>query len=79
MPLFPILVALAIGQMMEIVKALKLGQNKNYTVKEQPKLNHLFQTAKTGALIEYGPIAETIAPIAFANHGRLNHSPNAVM
>ena len=29
-----------------------------------PGLNHLFQTAKTGAPSEYGSIEETIAPAA---------------
>ena len=29
-----------------------------------PGLNHLFQTAKTGAVSEYGKIEETISPLA---------------
>ena len=33
-------------------------------VKEMPALNHLFQTAKTGAGEEYVLIAETFAPAA---------------
>ena len=33
-------------------------------VDELPGLNHLFQTAKTGAPGEYGEIEETIAPVA---------------
>lgn len=33
-------------------------------IKELPKLNHLFQTAKTGAGTEYFTIEETIAPVA---------------
>ena len=44
--------------------ALKEGGNKNYTVKELPGLNHLFQKAKTGALTEYSMIEETISPDA---------------
>lgn len=45
-----------------IEKALKEGGNKDVTIKELPQLNHLFQTAKTGAVSEYGTIEETIAP-----------------
>jgi pimeloyl-ACP methyl ester carboxylesterase len=41
-----------------------LAGNKDATVLELPKLNHLFQTAQTGAVIEYANIEETIAPIA---------------
>ena len=37
-----------------IEKALKDGGNKDATVKEMPKLNHLFQTCETGAPSEYG-------------------------
>jgi fermentation-respiration switch protein FrsA (DUF1100 family) len=47
-----------------IEKALKEGGNKDFTVKELPKLNHLFQTCETGALSEYGKIDETFAPSA---------------
>lgn len=36
----------------------------NGTVTELPGLNHLFQTAKTGAAGEYADIEETVAPIA---------------
>lgn len=45
-----------------IEEALKAGGNQNYTVKELPSLNHLFQTADTGAEFEYVEIAETISP-----------------
>lgn len=48
----------------EIEKALKVGQNQDYTVMELPGLNHLFQTAKTGAVAEYGEISETFSPEA---------------
>jgi pimeloyl-ACP methyl ester carboxylesterase len=41
---------------------LKAGGNKDVTLKSFPKLNHLFQTSKTGALSEYGQIEETISP-----------------
>ena len=33
-------------------------------MQELPNLNHLFQTAQTGALSEYSQIEETIAPEA---------------
>jgi fermentation-respiration switch protein FrsA (DUF1100 family) len=45
-----------------IEKALREGGNKDFTVKELPGLNHLFQTCKTGGIAEYGTIEETIAP-----------------
>ena len=47
-----------------IEEALKAGGNKDYTVKELPDLNHLFQTAETGAVSEYAKIEETISPSA---------------
>jgi pimeloyl-ACP methyl ester carboxylesterase len=43
-----------------IEAALKAGGNKDYTIKALPKLNHLFQTATTGAPSEYGRIDETV-------------------
>ncbi len=46
----------------EIGKALKAGGNSDVTLKELPGLNHLFQTAETGAVSEYGKIEETISP-----------------
>ena len=46
----------------EIAKALKEGGNKDVTTKEMADLNHLFQTCKTGSIVEYGLIDETIAP-----------------
>lgn len=36
-----------------------LQSNERVTVKEFPGLNHLFQTCKTGAVMEYGSIEET--------------------
>jgi uncharacterized protein len=48
----------------EIEKALKASGNKDYTVKELPHLNHLFQTCHTGNIDEYGHIEETFAPSA---------------
>jgi len=47
-----------------IEEALVAGGNKNFTVKELPGLNHLFQTAQTGVPSEYIKIEETISPIA---------------
>ncbi len=47
-----------------IAEALKGGGNKDYTVKELPKLNHLFQTSETGSPAEYGRLEETISPAA---------------
>jgi hypothetical protein len=47
-----------------IQKALADGGNRDVTIVELPKLNHLFQTATTGAPSEYGTIEETMAPIA---------------
>jgi len=47
-----------------IEKALKAAGNKDYTIKELAGMNHLFQTAETGALSEYGTIEETFSPVA---------------
>ncbi|MBA7514390.1 hypothetical protein ES705_06418 [subsurface metagenome] len=47
-----------------IEEALVAGGNKNFTVKELPGLNHLFQTAQTGVASEYVKIEETISPVA---------------
>ncbi len=41
-----------------------LAANTRAVVKELPGLNHLFQTAKTGSIEEYGQIEETFAPAA---------------
>ena len=46
-----------------IRKALEDGGNKNFEVDELPGLNHLFQTAKTGAPSEYAEIDETMSPV----------------
>ena len=43
-----------------------LANNPRATVKELPKLNHLFQTATTGSAAEYAVIEETLAPSALA-------------
>ncbi|MDQ6665132.1 MAG: alpha/beta fold hydrolase [Acidobacteriota bacterium] len=47
-----------------IVQALEDGGNGDYEIVTFPNLNHLFQTAKTGAVSEYSTISETIAPAA---------------
>ncbi|WP_255336358.1 S9 family peptidase [Methanosarcina sp. KYL-1] len=47
-----------------IEEALEAGGNEDYTVKELPGLNHLFQTAQTGSPSEYATIEETISPDA---------------
>jgi pimeloyl-ACP methyl ester carboxylesterase len=52
-----------------VAKALKEGGNKDYTVKEFPGLNHLFQTCKTGGIDEYGSIEETMAPVVLETMG----------
>jgi fermentation-respiration switch protein FrsA (DUF1100 family) len=41
-----------------------LHDNPRATVKQLPGLNHLFQTAQTGAIGEYAEIEETFAPAA---------------
>jgi dienelactone hydrolase len=46
-----------------IRKALNEGGNKHFEVEELPGLNHLFQTAKTGAPAEYAQIEETMSPV----------------
>ncbi len=45
-----------------IEEALKAGGNRNYTVKELPNLNHLFQTVEPGGETDYGKIEETMSP-----------------
>jgi pimeloyl-ACP methyl ester carboxylesterase len=47
-----------------IRKALAESGNQHVEVDELPGLNHLFQTAKTGAPAEYSQIEETMSPVA---------------
>jgi hypothetical protein len=47
-----------------IRKALEEGGNKHFEIDELPGLNHLFQTARTGAPTEYALSEETISPVA---------------
>jgi len=49
-----------------IEKALKDGGNRNFVTRELPGLNHLFQTAETGAITEYLKIDETFSPKAMS-------------
>jgi pimeloyl-ACP methyl ester carboxylesterase len=50
-------------QNLPAIRAATKG-NPDVTLTELPGLNHLFQTAKTGAVGEYADIEETVAPIA---------------
>lgn len=52
-----------------IEDALKAGGNPDFTVKELPGLNHLFQTAETGSPMEYSKIEETMSPDALDTIG----------
>jgi pimeloyl-ACP methyl ester carboxylesterase len=47
-----------------IEAALKEAGNRDYRIVEMPGLNHLFQTAGTGAPTEYSSISETFSPAA---------------
>lgn len=47
-----------------IAGALAAGGNRDHEVVALPRLNHLLQTAETGAVSEYATIEETIAPLA---------------
>ena len=49
-----------------IEAALRQGGNQDVTVVELEGLNHLFQTAETGAPSEYATIEETFSPNALA-------------
>jgi hypothetical protein len=43
--------------------------NRQFTVRELPGLNHVFQAAETGAEREHTTIEELIAPIALESIG----------
>jgi len=47
-----------------IAAALETAGNPDYQIVKLPRLNHLFQTAQTGAPAEYGRIEETFEPVA---------------
>jgi len=53
---------------MKIEKALKKGGNKNHKIVELPGLNHLFQTAVTGALSKYNKITENFFTNCIKNY-----------
>lgn len=50
------------SNMLGIKNALDKGGNKKVTLKEYPKLNHLFQESETGSTDEYGAIEQTFSP-----------------
>jgi fermentation-respiration switch protein FrsA (DUF1100 family) len=52
-----------------IAAALREGGNRQVQTQELPGLNHLFQTARTGAPSEYAQIEETFAPAALQRVG----------
>jgi uncharacterized protein len=54
----------------ELEKALKSGGNKDFTVRELPHLNHLFQACENGSVTEYAKIEETFAPAALEVIGK---------
>ncbi len=47
-----------------VEQALLEGGNGDVTAEVMPRLNHLFQTAETGAPAEYAGIEETFSPVA---------------
>jgi len=52
---------------LEAIKiALEKGGNENFTTKELPNLNHLFQESKTGSPNDYGKIEQTFSPSALS-------------
>ena len=52
-----------------LAAALSQGATEDFAVVALPKLNHLFQTARTGAISEYVSIEETVAPLALETIG----------
>jgi fermentation-respiration switch protein FrsA (DUF1100 family) len=66
----------AVQNLPAIRKALEAGGNKRFEIMEYPGLNHLFQTANTGAVTEYFHIEETMAPAVLAKvAGWILHHP----
>jgi pimeloyl-ACP methyl ester carboxylesterase len=47
-----------------IQRSLQEAKHPDFTTQALPKLNHLFQTSRTGATSEYMQIEETFAPVA---------------
>ncbi|MFN7996319.1 MAG: alpha/beta fold hydrolase [Bryobacteraceae bacterium] len=56
-----------------IASALEAGGSPDYEIVKLPGLNHLFQTARTGAPSEYSGIEETISPTALKVMGDWIH------
>jgi pimeloyl-ACP methyl ester carboxylesterase len=54
----------AAANLAALTKGLQAGHNRDVTTRVLPGLNHLFQTAPTGAPSEYGTLEETFAPAA---------------
>ena len=50
------------GINLEGFEQITTNGNTKVTIKEYPRLNHLFQTCTTGLPVEYGDIEETISP-----------------
>jgi pimeloyl-ACP methyl ester carboxylesterase len=53
----------------EITRTLLQAGNHDVTVRVFPRLNHLFQTARSGTVMEYAFIRETFAPEALSAMG----------
>ena len=45
---------------------LEINGNSDFTIKEIPSLNHLFQECETGSVAEYSSIEQTISPMVLA-------------
>ena len=54
----------AAANLAALAQGLQAGHNRDVTTRVLPGLNHLFQTAPTGAPSEYGTLEETFAPAA---------------
>ncbi len=60
---------IAADNLKSITEALKVGRNSHSATRELSGLNHMFQTAQTGAESEYVQIEETMAPVAMQTLG----------
>ena len=52
-----------------IAAAMTEASSQDYAVVSLPGMNHLFQTARTGAVAEFATIEETISPLALETIG----------
>ncbi len=52
-----------------VLAALAEAPTTDFTIVQLPGLNHLLQTAETGAVTEYAQIEETMAPTALRTLG----------